>query len=77
MSRPIALSDDELDAIMYAARPLAPRDRAAFLQLVAVRLRGLGEIGDGLVARVCRESAREFWRAPELDRDERREGKYA
>jgi hypothetical protein len=27
MSQPIALSDDELTAIMNAARPLAPRDR--------------------------------------------------
>jgi hypothetical protein len=35
MSRPIALSDDELTAIMNAARPLAPRDRDRFLKQIA------------------------------------------
>ena len=35
MPQPIRLSDDELAAVMNAARPLAPRDRDRFLQAVA------------------------------------------
>jgi hypothetical protein len=66
-SPPIALSDDQLTIIMHAAQPLAPTDRAAFLVLVAARLRGVDVSGDGLVSRVCREAFREFWDAPVLD----------
>jgi hypothetical protein len=42
----IALSDDQLDAVMRAAAPLAPADRGRFLEAVAARLRGR-VIGDG------------------------------
>jgi hypothetical protein len=51
---PIALSDSQLDIVMHAAQPLAPTDRAAFLVMVAAKLRGVDVIGDGLVSRVCR-----------------------
>jgi hypothetical protein len=40
----------------------------AFLVLVAARLRGVEMIGDGVVARVCKEAQREFWDAPDLSR---------
>jgi hypothetical protein len=36
---PLRLSDVQLDAIITAARPLAVRDRDAFLQAVAEALR--------------------------------------
>ena len=42
---PLRLSDDELDAVMLAARPLRPHDRDAFLQEVANALAGCSEIG--------------------------------
>jgi hypothetical protein len=35
---PLALSDDELAALMDCARPLAPRDRAEFLREAAAEL---------------------------------------
>jgi hypothetical protein len=66
--RPLALSDSQLDAVLRAAAPLQPVDRDAFLVLVAARLRGVGMIGDGVVARVCKEAQREFWDAPDLSR---------
>jgi hypothetical protein len=54
---PIALSDTQLCELMQAAQ-LVPLDlRNAFLQQVAVRLRGK-DIGDGLVHRVAYEVAR-------------------
>jgi hypothetical protein len=59
-SRPLALSDQQLDAVMCAAAPLRPADRDPFLILVAQRLNG-HTLGDGLVARVCREVQAEFW----------------
>jgi hypothetical protein len=48
---PLALSDDQLTAIMQAAAPLPFNRRAAFLEEIAAQLRGR-EIGDGLVHRV-------------------------
>lgn len=52
---PIRLTDAELDAVMTAARPLAPHLRDAFLQQVADALASYTEIGPGIVARVCRD----------------------
>jgi hypothetical protein len=57
MSQPLRLSDDELDAVMAAARPLARDQRDAFLHAVAHALSGQ-EIGPGTVARTCRELQR-------------------
>jgi hypothetical protein len=66
LPNPIALSDSQLDTLLRAAQPLAPTDRAAFLVMVAARLRGVDVIGDGLVSRVCREAFAQFWDAPDL-----------
>ena len=60
------LSDDQLDQVFRAARPLHVRDRDAFLQAVADGLRGK-VIGDGEVFRVVRDAQRRFYQAPELD----------
>jgi hypothetical protein len=65
---PLALSDSQLETVYRAASPLAPEVRGAFLELVAQRLAGAGEIGDGTVARVCAEAQRRFWIPPELAR---------
>ena len=63
---PIHLSDDQLDQIFRAARPLHVRDRDAFLQAVADGLRGK-VIGDGEVFRAVREAQRRFYDAPDLE----------
>ena len=46
-SVPLALSDDELAAVMSAAAPLPIRDRGEFLQALAVELEKHREIGPG------------------------------
>jgi hypothetical protein len=55
---PIHLSDSELDAVMAAARPLPVERRDAFLQSVANSLQRCGEIGPGVVHRICAEVQR-------------------
>ena len=50
---PIRLTDSELEAVLAAARPLAVDRRDDFLQAVAGALQSCGEIGDGVVHRVC------------------------
>jgi hypothetical protein len=66
MPRPIALTDEQLSAVMAVAEPLAPADRSAFLEDVAVALAALPTIGDGVVNRVVREVQSKYFR-PELD----------
>jgi hypothetical protein len=74
---PIRLTDSELDAVMSAARPLSPADRDDFLRSVAAVLASAPAIGDGLVARVCREIQARYWRAPDLgERRRLPSGKY-
>jgi hypothetical protein len=74
--RPLALSDSEITTIMAAARPLSPADRQSYLEHVAAALTALPLLGDGVVARTCREVFRQHWRAPELD-PRAAAGKYA
>jgi hypothetical protein len=71
MSRPLALSDDQLTQIMHAAAPLATRDRAAFLLDVAAALQSCDVIGDGLVGRVCRDLQRKYLHAPDMQAEPR------
>jgi hypothetical protein len=63
---PLALTDEQLSAIMAAAEPLAPADRSAFLEDVAAALAALPVVGDGAVNRVVREAQSKYFR-PELD----------
>jgi hypothetical protein len=65
---PIKLSDDELSAVMAAARPLDVRVRDAFLQQVADELARCDVVGPGNVARICREVQRQFFDPPDLSR---------
>jgi hypothetical protein len=58
MSKPLALSDSELEAVMAAVRPLDVAVRDAFLQGVAEALAGHAVLGPGVVARVCAEAQR-------------------
>jgi hypothetical protein len=60
----IKLTDDELSAVMAAARPIAVERRDAFLQQVAAELRRCGEVGPGTVHRVVARAQREFFEPP-------------
>jgi hypothetical protein len=64
----ISLSDDsELTTIILAAAaPLRPADRELFLFDVMTELEKRGELGPGIVARVCREQQRRFFDPPQL-----------
>jgi hypothetical protein len=63
--QPLKLSDSELDVIMAAAAPLDPGRRHDFLQAVAAALaHHRGEIGVGVVHRVCAEVQPKFFSAP-------------
>jgi hypothetical protein len=67
MPAPIALSDSQLDAIVRAAAPLAPADRAKFLEAVAEALRGR-VIGDGTVYLAIAEAQRKYFAPPVLEK---------
>jgi hypothetical protein len=75
--RPIALTDEQLGQVMRAAEVLHPVDRGPFLERLAERLRGIEVLGDGLVARIARETQREFFKPPVLESTGRlHAGKY-
>jgi hypothetical protein len=61
---PLALTDAQLTAVFEAARPLAVRDRDAFLQEVASLLAGIADPGDGDVARAIRAVQRRHFDPP-------------
>jgi hypothetical protein len=67
----IGLSDEQLDAVLRAARPLRVEDRDAFLQDVAAALQGRSEIGDGDIHRAVQAAQRKFWDPPLLDHQPR------
>jgi len=65
--QPLALTDSEITTVMSTARVLPVADRDDFLRQVATVLATQPVLGDGLVARVCREVQARYWRAPGLD----------
>jgi hypothetical protein len=71
MPPPIALTDQQMMAILAAAHPLARGDRDAFLLEVAQVLQALPEVGDGALHRVIMAVQRRHWDPPELDRGPR------
>jgi hypothetical protein len=73
MSKPIALSDTQMDTIVRLAGPLLPPDRDVYLREVAAALDGREEIGDGFVARVCAEVQRRLWHPPLNEQPPRRQ----
>jgi len=58
----IALSDDEMSAVLDAARPLPPKLRAEFLEAVAAELEH--QHGPGAIYRACRELQKKFFDPP-------------
>jgi hypothetical protein len=63
---PIHLTDDELEAVITAARPLDPWRRDAFLQEVASSLASCSEIGPGIVHRIVAQVQRAHFAPPDL-----------
>jgi hypothetical protein len=63
---PLKLSDQELDSILAAARPIAVDRRDAFLQRVAELLQNCTEVGPGAVNRAIREAQRAHFDPQEL-----------
>jgi hypothetical protein len=72
MPAPLALTDAQLTAIMGLARPLLPAQRTAFLEMLAAKLNGRREIGDGMLYQLCRELQRpiENRGRPRIDDDD-------
>ena len=64
MSKPLSLSDEQMDAIMRAAQPLPPGERSSFLEAVATALRDQPAIGDGSVHRTIVAVQQRFLRPP-------------
>jgi hypothetical protein len=56
---PLSLSDDELAAVMEAARPIPARDRDAFLRDCAAELQKYEVIGPGIIARITAKIQRQ------------------
>jgi hypothetical protein len=59
----LRLTDDQLAQVWQAAQPLTPDQRGPFLEQLAREL-GQGEIGDGALYRVLRETQRRFFDPP-------------
>jgi hypothetical protein len=66
---PLALTDAQIASIMGLERPLLPHQRTAFLEMLATKLNGQSEIGDGAIYRLCRDLQRELFSPPEFGRD--------
>ena len=71
MSMPISLSENELSAIMAAARPLQIHQRDAFLRDIATELAALPVIGDGALHRIITMVQRRHYDAPDLRSEQR------
>jgi hypothetical protein len=63
---PLALSDAQITTTMGLARPLQPQQRTAFLEMIAAKLNGRREIGDGQLHRLCVELRRKLFDPPNL-----------
>ena len=67
----LSLSDRELEIVMAAFAPLAPAARSEFLSAIAERVSGVGEVGDGLLSRCCRELQPRYLSPPDLSHESR------
>jgi hypothetical protein len=75
MPKPLALSDGQITTIMQLCRPLASDQRATFLEMIATKLNGHREIGDGALYQLCRELQRKLFDPPETGFDSHRTAK--
>jgi hypothetical protein len=65
----LRLTDDELDAVFSACRPLQPAARDAFLQELADELRRYPEVGPGIVYRTIVTLQRKYFDPPAFTND--------
>jgi hypothetical protein len=63
---PIALSEDQMLAVLAASHPVAPHLRSAFLEHCARELANLPAIGDGVVHRTIVAVQRQYFDPPHL-----------
>jgi hypothetical protein len=64
MSAPLALTDAQVTTLMQLSRPLQPMQRQVFVEMIAARLNGQHEIGDGQLFRILRELQRQVLGMP-------------
>ncbi|KRQ97567.1 hypothetical protein [Bradyrhizobium valentinum] len=62
----ISLSDDEMSAVIDAARPIPSRDRSDFVREVVAELAKYPEIGPGIIGRVVAKIQRAHLNPPSL-----------
>ena len=63
---PLRLTDDELDIVMNACRPIAPHRRNAFMTDIASELSRYPELGPGVVHRACATVQKKHFDVPDL-----------
>jgi hypothetical protein len=68
MSRPIALTDDQMSALLAAAHPLPADSRSAFLEQCARELAHVPMVGDGALHRIIMAVQRQYFDPPDLSR---------
>jgi hypothetical protein len=61
---PLRLSDLQVSTLMQLARPLQPAQRRIFVEMIAARLNGQREIGDGQLYQIARALQREVLGTP-------------
>jgi hypothetical protein len=66
--RPIALTDEQMSAVLAASHPLPADRRSAFLEHVARELANAPMLGDGAVHRVVAEVRRIYFDVPDMGR---------
>jgi hypothetical protein len=65
---PIALSDDQMSALLAASYPLPPASRPAFLEHCARELSALPVVGDGALHRVVMQVQKVYFDPPDFSR---------
>jgi hypothetical protein len=66
---PLCLSDEQITTVMSLARPLSPDQRSRFLEMLAAKLNGQREIGDGTLYKICAELQRQVFTPPQFVTD--------
>jgi hypothetical protein len=64
----IGLTDNQMGALLSAARPLPPDRRSEFLEHCARELAALPEVGDGVLHRTIALIQRQYWDPPQFGR---------
>lgn len=62
--KPLALTDDDITAILTIGAPLRPADQDAFLALVYAELSKCSEVGPGRLHIILRNAQKRFLRPP-------------